>query len=227
MSRSRRVVRVRGVRGLGFRFVGVALGCALLAPLPARAEWTVVANEQQVEVSQQPVDGRGMPMFRGIGEVAATPDEIREVLEDVDSHAQWMPDVRESRLVRETGEQITVYRRSAAPWPVSDRDVVVRSHTEVIQPGVEIHALFEGVADPDVPELSGVVRMPHLIGHWKVRAIAPDRSLVEYQVDADPGGSLPGWLAASASKDNPIRTIVGLRERVVLARSKRARPSGE
>jgi hypothetical protein len=227
MSRSPGFRSVSGGSGMGFRFAGVALACALLGPLPARAEWAVVANEQQVEVSQQPVDGRGMPMFRAVGEVAGTPDQILAVLEDVDSHPKWMPDCAESRVVREKDEQVTVYRRSAAPWPVADRDVVVRSRTQVIQPGVEIHAFFEGVQDPDVPERSDTVRMPHLVGHWKIRSIAPDRSLVEYQVDADPGGTLPGWLAASASKGNPIRTIVGLRERVALARGTSAKPSGQ
>jgi hypothetical protein len=37
---------------------------------------------------------------------------------------------------------------------------------------------------------------------------------VEYQVDADPGGSLPHSLVRSASKDNPIRTIEALRTQV-------------
>jgi len=204
-----------------------ALALAWALALPARADWTVVANEQQVEVSQQPVEGRGMPMFRGIGDVEGTPDEIRAVLEDVGTHTQWMPDCAESRLVRAEDEQLTMYRRSAAPWPVSDRDVVVRSRTEVIQPGVEIHAFFTSVDDPEVPARGGTVRMPHLVGHWKVRAIDAGRSRVEYQVDADPGGTLPGWLAASASRDNPIRTIVGLRNRIAQARAQRPQPAGE
>jgi len=221
------VAQDRAVPWIAFRVARVALACALLGPLTARAEWTVVANDRDVEVSQQPVSGRGMPMFRGVGEVAATPDEILEVLEDVNTHAEWMPDCSEARLVRQEAEQITVYRRSSAPWPVSDRDVVVRSYIEVIEPGVEIHAFFASVADPDVPERSDAVRMPHLAGHWKIRSIGAGHSRVEFQVDADPGGQLPGWLAASASRDNPIRTIVGLRERVAAARDKPTPPSGE
>src|SRR5262245_5673793 len=97
--------------------------------LPARADWTVVANDQGVEVSQQPVEGRGMPMFRGSGEIAGTPQEILDVLQDVDGHPQWMPDCSEARVVRQDQQTLTVYRRSAAPWPVSDRDVVVQSRT--------------------------------------------------------------------------------------------------
>ena len=204
----------------------LALVVGLLAgPTVVRAEWRVVSTAQGVEVSQQTVEGRSLPMFRGIGQVGGSPEQILEVLQDVDSHTEWMPDTAEVRLVRESEEAIWLYRRTDAPWPVSDRDVVVRSHLEIVEPEVEIHTFFEAVEVPEVPERRGVVRMPHLEGHWKLRAIAPGRSRVEYQVDVDPGGSLPGWLAARTSRHNPIRTIVGLRERLAETEPERTKAS--
>ncbi len=193
----------------------LALVVGLLAgPTTLRAEWEVISTTQDVEVSQQAVEGRSLPMFRGIGEIGGSPEQILEVLQDVDSHTEWMPDTAEARLVRQSEEAVWLYRRTDAPWPVSDRDVVVRSQLEIVEPKVEIHAFFEAVEVPEVPERRGVVRMPHLVGHWKIRAIAPGRCRVEYQVDVDPGGRLPGWLAARTSRDNPLHTIVGLRKRL-------------
>jgi hypothetical protein len=204
----------------------LALVVGLLAgPTAARAEWEVVATKQGVEVSQQAVEGRSLPMFRGIGEVDGSPDQVLAVLQDVDKHVEWMPDTAEARLVRESEEAVWMYRLTDAPWPVSDRDVVVKSHLEIVEPEVEIHTFFEAVEVPEVPERRGVVRMPHLVGHWKLRAIAPGRSRVEYQVDVDPGGRLPGWLAARTSRDNPVWTIVGLRKRLAEIQRENAKAS--
>jgi len=185
-----------------------------LASPPAFAEWTALAQEQGVEVEQQEVPGRGLPMFRGTGQVAADVDTIIDTIRDVSQHTQWMPDCSESRVVEEDGDTTYVYRVTAAPWPVSDRDVVLRTRIVVVEPGVEVHVYFDAVDEPVVPEASGSVRMPYLKGFYKVKALGPNLSQVEYQVDADPGGSLPGWLAARTTRGNPIRTFTGLRAQV-------------
>ena len=207
MPPSLRAPRV-SLRSTALTLAIVALG---LPGAEARAEWQTVATEQGVEVSQQPVEGRDLPMFRGVGDVEASLSDILEVIGDVAEHTRWMPDCAESRLLREEGDVLYVYRRTSAPWPVSDRDVVIRSRTEVIETDVEVHVYFEAVDEPAVAPDSGAIRMPHLSGHYKLRALGPARTRVEYQVDVDPGGRLPGWLAAGTSRDNPIRTLVGLR----------------
>ncbi len=67
--------------------------------------------------------------------------------------------------------------------------------------------------------------MPRLEGHWKLAGIDPGRTLVEYQVDADPGGKLPGWLVRMLSTDVPAQTLVSLREQVARRQGGEALPS--
>ena len=192
------------------------LFAALTAP-KARAEWHVVASEAGVEVSQEEVPGRSLPRFRGIGEVDADPDRIVEIIRDVPRQCEWMPDCSESRVVRNEGEsELLFYRSTDAPWPISDRDVLLRSELRVLAPGREILITFHAVDDPAVPPRDGHVRMTRCTGSYHITAIAPGSSRVEIEVDADPGGSFPAWLAARTSRDNPIRTIVNLRQRVGL-----------
>lgn len=179
-----------------------------------RAEWHVVASEDGVQVSQDDDGGRAIPRFRGVGEVPADPDRIVSIIRDVAHQCEWMPDCSEARIVREEKEGVVFYRRTDAPWPVSDRDVLLRSTIRVVDPGKEIQIRFSAIDDPSVPPREGFVRMPRLSGSYTIRALGPGRSKIEIEVDADPGGSFPGWLAARTARDNPIRTIVNLRERV-------------
>jgi hypothetical protein len=182
------------------------------------AGWTQVALEDGITVEQQAVPGRGMPKFRGRGEVGAGVDEILAVISDASRHTDWMPDCAESRVVASKGEVTYLYRRNAAPWPVSDRDVVIASRTEVVEPGELVLVHFESVTEPSVATPSGVVRMPHLAGHYRIQRVGPARSEVELEVDADPGGSLPASLAAGTARDNPLQTLLALREQVAADR---------
>ena len=186
--------------------------CTLVWASPqARADWRPVLAKEGIEVSQQPVEGRKVPMFRAVGTVAADPDRVLEVLQDVDQHTRWMPELTESRVVRQTEDEIWVYRLQNAPWPVSDRDMVVRSRIQVIDPGKDFRIDFDAVTLDEVPPSRGVIRVSHLHGHYRVQSIAPGRSRGEYEVDVDLGGSLPDWLASQVGRDNPIDTMLGLR----------------
>jgi hypothetical protein len=74
---------------------------------------------------------------------------------------------------------------------------------------------FEAIASSKIPPVKGVVRMPSMRGHWILIPVEGGRATdAEYQVFADPGGSLPDWLANLASKTLPRETIAGLRKQV-------------
>ena len=177
----------------------------------AVAEWRTVLDHDGIEVSQQPVEGRKVPMFRAVATLAADPEEVLVVLQDVDQHTRWMPDLTESHVVRQTQDEIWVYRLQNAPWPVSDRDMVVRSRFRVIEPDKVFRIDFEVVALDEVPPKRGVVRVPHLRGHYQIQSLEPGSSRIVYEVDVDLGGTLPDWLASRVGRDNPVETLQGLR----------------
>jgi len=103
------------------------------------------------------------------------------------------------------------YNRIGSPWPVSDRDVVLRSRRSDLPDG-GIRLEFENTTTPEVPPVDGVVRMRRLVGSYALRPEGTGTHVV-YTLDSDPGGSLPGWLVRQASKDLPYYTLRNLRER--------------
>ena len=107
------------------------------------------------------------------------------------------------------------YNRTAAPWPVAHRDVVLRGRSEFDADAGVVRIEFESVTHPDMPPVEGVVRMPFLRGHWYLwPEDGGQKTRVEYQVHANPGGQLPEWLANRVSKEIPVKTIQGLRAQV-------------
>ena len=198
----------------------------LVTSLPggaARAEdgWTQDADEKGVVVTVKSVPGRGLPIFRGVGQVDAGLFEILAVLDDISKFTEWMSDCTAARIVKQKNEFERIeYNRIAAPWPVSDRDTTIRSWVEVNVAKAEVKARFQSVDTPDQPPVSGVVRMPRLEGYYLLQAIDAGHTRVTYQVDADPGGMLPEWLIKLTTRKLPIETLVGLRRQVARTRGK-------
>ena len=59
-----------------------------------------------------------------------------------------------------------------------------------------------------------VIRLPRLVGFYKLWEVEPKKTKVLYQVETDAGGSLPRWLAIFGAKALPYETLNRLRERV-------------
>lgn len=193
-------------------------GTVLVSALPglARAsEWEVIKEREGIVVSRRLVEGRGLPQLRSIGEVPGTPYEVLAILLDVPAHVSWLPDCVESTTVREidTWRNI-IYSRTNAPWPVSDREVVLENEIIFVDPPTKVKVTFTAIAAPDVERGRGTVRMPMVTGFYEIEAVDDASSRIHYEVDADLGGSLPDWLVKRHSTKNPFETITGLRRRL-------------
>ena len=192
--------------------------CALAsAPRPARAEpWEVLRREEGVVVSMRPEPGRELPSFKGVGRIKAGLYHILAVLSDGKRRREWMNRSGVTRVLKKINEAEGIsYQQTIAPWPVSDRDVVMRTHVYRDPETLEVVATFDGVdwAEP----IKGVDRddfvlMTYLKGYWRLVPISDDETELTYMVNTHPGGSLPDWLIRRITRDLPFYTITGMRD---------------
>ena len=186
----------------------------LISPLSA-AEWKLVKEKDGIKIYNRPVEGFPVDEFKGIAVIDAPMEVIIEVLHDVPAGTEWMKDCKEARIIKEIDDLVKyLYVHQDAPWPVSDRDAVVKSEGKLsFKKGI---AKFDakGVKEPMVPIKKKCVRMTVLDGGWTLKRIAPDKTEAIYQVRADPAGSIPKFLVNFFSKDIPYHTIMGMRKMV-------------
>ena len=178
---------------------------------PALAERSVVKEENGITVEEEPAPGRTLPVLTGTTTMAAPPKQIAAWIAAVHTFVDWQHNCEEARRIRSQDGFAVAYNRIDSPWPVSDRDVVLRSTLSDLEGG-GIRIEFHNTTDADVPEVDGVVRMPRLIGSYDLRPVEGGTRVV-YTLDSDPGGSLPDWLVRRVSKDLPYFTLTNLRER--------------
>jgi hypothetical protein len=175
--------------------------------------WQVVRERDGITFSKRPGKSEQFPVFRGQGTVRANIFEVFAVIYDVPRHRQWMYRCAEARLLGQEGvTRLIVYNRTALPWPVADRDVVLATALDVDEDSVTIHFRSNSAQSLAVP--NRVVRMTHFEGHFKLTARAQQLTDVEYVVAADPGGRVPQWMANLYVARLPLDTLRGLRQQV-------------
>lgn len=179
-------------------------------------EWNEETYEEDLDIRvfTREVANSELKEFKGITHIKAPVSAFVALLKDTDVSTEWMKDVVEYEVLDEVSEtESLVYTVNAAPWPVTNRDAVIRSkmsQDENMAVTVRLSAEPEGKAKND-----DYVRMPALTGFWKFTPQADGLVEVVYQVHANPGGSLPTWLVNSIVIETPLETLTNLHGKVV------------
>lgn len=193
----------------------LAIALPLQADSASSDGWEHVAEDGGITTWKREVPGQEVPDFRGQVVIDADIDAVRNAIEDWQHHTQWMHRCAESKQLKRLNEiESLLYNRTDSPWPVSDRDVVVKTKRQVSSDGSDILLSFQNVQTELQPAVDGVVRMPRLAGFYKLTRLRPGKTKVVYQVEANVGGSLPKWIVKRVVKDMPYETLARLRERV-------------
>lgn len=121
----------------------------------------------------------------------------------------WSPNCKVSKLIKTEGNRQIHYTISEVPFPLQDRDAYVQFEYVQVENGTQINI----TALPDYkPADEDMVRIPHLNGFWLLEAISSSQTKITYQLQADPGGSIPSWIANAGAVDTPLNSIKSLRK---------------
>lgn len=173
-------------------------------------DWTLGKRADGITVHTRPVEGSGIDEFRGEAIVDAPVDAIVALLRDSDRFKDWFPNTSESRLLDREGDVSHQYSVMATPWPISDRDNVLRSvlSRDPATGVVEI----EVTANPDhYPEQPDRVRVRRARGGWRFEPRGPARTHVTFFMHLDPGGGVPQWMINARVVATPFEALSNLR----------------
>lgn len=184
------------------------------------------ANEWQLEHSDAEAGIRvylrttpdGYREFRGVMRVKSRLSACVALLRDVERMPRWVYRNRRAQVLQRVSEtQAYAYTVSAMDWPLRDRDAVVLS--TLAQDPATLAVTIRGSARPDFrPRDERYVRMPVVESSWRFTPVGASMVEVEFQGYGDPGGSLSTgllkWIAQSAIREAPYRTLLGLRDAI-------------
>ncbi len=201
-------------KGAARLWVAGVLSILLLAQPGLASAWESVLGGENLRVERRPYAGSALDEIRGVTRVRSSLNALMALLKDARYNRQWVYRSGGATILQENGYgQAYVYGVVDAPWPMSDRDTIVRfdyhqdSSTKNITITISNVPSFAG-------EEPGLIRVPDFGGFWKLNPQQDGWVEVIYQVYGDPGGYVPVWLANYAAAVSVIRTLQNLPEAV-------------
>ena len=188
--------------------------CLSLSVCFAQNEWKQRVNKEGITVFSKQAPGSKLNIIKVECSITATLSQLVATILDVNSGSQWLYSTKSCSLVKQVSPaELYYYSEISFPWPATNRDFV--AHMSVTQnlstKTVTINAAnIEGM----IPVKPGIVRMLHSVGQWNIFPKEKNTLIIEYVLQADPGGSLPSWLTTIFDTKGPFETFKKLREQI-------------
>lgn len=179
-------------------------------------DWELKKDKDGIKVYTRKHETSSFKEFKLVAEIEAPNiSVIPAVLLDIDKYTEWMPDTEDAEVIKKIDDgHLIYYTQSGAPWPVSDRDGIYEQKATFFKEEKKVIIEVSCFDEYDYPTRKGVVRMTEGSGHWDISEIEMGKFKVIYQYLANPGGSIPAWLANSSVVNIPYRVTVNLKEMV-------------
>lgn len=189
----------------------------------AEENWTVIQDEDGIVVEMREIAGYATKQFRSKTIVQAPFSRILGLFQDMEHKSEWQPDTKERILEEVNDREMYTYRRVSTSV-VSDRDMILHVQVKPDAKEKAVYVTFESVASTPTPEknqkeVSGVVRMPFIRGHWKLKPMMQGQfTEVEYEMHLALGGSIPNWIVNRVLKKMPYKTMLVLQKQALIRR---------
>jgi hypothetical protein len=163
--------------------------------------WTQFLDKDGVRGYTRTVAGSNLVDVRSTIVVPAKIEIVGAVLRDVEGLKRAGSSCIEARIIEKRDRNhYTFYVAYDFPWPVSDRDAVVKVTTRYDLNKARVIADLRAIRHPKVPPREGRVRITKMTSQFVVEYISRNKTGVVYTSRADPGGSLPSFLVNRGSK---------------------------
>ena len=165
------------------------------------AGWKSVSSNPALTLYSRTRKDSSVKELKAVGTIDAPPWVVRNVIDDAENYAQFMPYVVESRVLKRDGATLVGYQRLAPPL-VSARDytVSVRNTSTVGTSGTTYCSAWQTANALGPAERSGTVRVKVTEGQWLMEPVDNGtKTRATYQVFTDAGGAIPAFIMNRAN----------------------------
>jgi hypothetical protein len=193
--------------------LGLLLGAASASAAP---EWEDLGTRNGIHSFRKSEAGSSLFSFRGEGWVNAPIAVLTSLIVDPKYGPEWVDLMVKNELARTVDPNtVVMYQSYDMPWPVEDRDFVLKQAAAYDPEKKVVTVRFESTTEGSKPEDACCVRGQVVRTYWRLSVDPrdPNRTWVEGEVAVNPKGSLPDWLINLIQKSWPYNSIDGLRKR--------------
>jgi hypothetical protein len=208
---------LKGLRAFVWCALFLAIAWRAEAPAFAKAtagkeDWKLVGNQHGVEIYRRDVAGSDVVAFKGQGTIEAPLWKVASILLDTRRAPEWAESLKESRVVKRLGPNTYIeYNHLGMPFILRDRDFVSEVLIDVNTDARTFGLVYKPTEAPGVP-VTRYVRGQITSGVFQIRSVEQGRrSTLMAEIQCDPKGAIPAWIANFFQRSWPVTTFERLR----------------
>lgn len=176
--------------------------------------WELALDKQEIKVYTQFIPGSKLKAFRGemmLEDTSLT--QIETFLKKIENTPKWLDRCNEATLVEQlSDEAVVLYVSLEMPWPVKDRDVVGLSELSFSPDRKTMYTSINKIERADHPPVKGRIRADEMRSKLSFTELSQGKIAVKMEGHAEPGGSIPSWLANLLVTESPYKSLMNLRD---------------
>jgi len=174
-----------------------------------KKDWQLKTTDNNLKLYTRSNEQSGVKEVRIRTEITTSIEKLLSVLGNVSNYEKWVYKCSEAKMVKVVSEDdYYYYTRSDLPFPLSDRDIVVRSRQWKDKDGIFYSR--STLSRNMVETKKGIVRIQEFDAYWKIIQKENGTLDIDYVVQTHPGGSLPSWAINLGIAKGPIETMKNL-----------------
>jgi hypothetical protein len=176
----------------------------------AGTNWELKKDAEGIKVYTADKAGSNVKAIKVLCTLNASPDQLIRYLMNAKAHEQWVYSTKQSYLIKQVSEGHQIYYSEITmPWPLSNRDIVV--DFKIVRNPNNVITVKASAIDGYVAKDKKKVRINFSDVNWTVTPAGANTLNIEYVAQADPGGSIPGWVSNMFITKGPFETFKLLR----------------
>ncbi len=180
----------------------------------AQADWQLRKDKNGIQVYTRDTEASDFNDIRVELDLDGDMMMLREILLDIEDYENWVYGSGLAEVVEVVNpNQVVYYSIFKAPWPASDRDFYANLtiHVDTVLKSMDVESYVVKDYGPKRPDK---VRIPRSTSQWIVTPISKGKIHLRYEVQLDPGGSIPSWIINLFSTSGPLSTFEGLKKKM-------------
>jgi len=197
-----------GILGLFMAF-SAAAGDATPLPPESADGWSLRKEVDNIRIYTMEQEGSGFQAFKAVAELNVPMENLMAVMVNPESCEEWVHNCAESYAFGPGNfHDRYAYSVNDMPWPVTDRDYVLRIRTHGQADSDEIIMNLNATPNKRA-EFDSRVRVDRSNTLYRFTSQGQHTRMVWIQ-HTDPNGSLPGWLVNNLIVDIPVKSMQAL-----------------
>jgi hypothetical protein len=199
------------------RFIIIKITCLILfsgfvSSAAGQYTWKLSKEKDGIRVYQSDVKYSKYKSIKVECVLEGSYDKLTAVLNNVSGHKDWVYHCKTSYMIKRVNPfELYYYTEASLPWPMTNRDAVV--HLKMDRDSLNRFLKITSIGVPNyISEKSGKVRVTRSNVSWNVTMPSTKTISIVYIFEAEPGGSLPAWVANMFADKGPYETFKKLGE---------------